>query len=169
MSTADRDERLPDHTPRGFAYIEFEYRDYRGSNPRHFSVQASSLATEDKVWIGPDEVMIHDGSQSFEAPRAHLGFEDAVKVRNALSAWIESRSTMMTPEQIATDSLTGYALGRDITREDVWQIVRDAIATDREIRHVVGIGEVIEQMATDKSNDWSEEIAILEEIEMSHE
>ncbi len=39
--------------------------------------------------------------------------------------------TIKTPGAVATDALTGYPLGRDITREDVWQIVHDAIEADR--------------------------------------
>lgn len=40
-------------------------------------------------------------------------------------------NTTATPQQIATDALTGYALGADITREDVWQLIVDVIDADR--------------------------------------
>lgn len=40
--------------------------------------------------------------------------------------------SIQTPEQIATDALTGYAPGADVSREDVWQLVRDAITADRD-------------------------------------
>ncbi|QUE25378.1 hypothetical protein SEA_FIZZLES_84 [Microbacterium phage Fizzles] len=42
--------------------------------------------------------------------------------------------TMKDPREIATDALTGYALGADITREDVWQLIVDVIQADREQR-----------------------------------
>ncbi|QNJ55583.1 hypothetical protein SEA_PHINKY_92 [Microbacterium phage Phinky] len=39
--------------------------------------------------------------------------------------------SIATPREIATDALTGYALGADITREDVWQLIVDVIEAER--------------------------------------
>ncbi|QQO39595.1 hypothetical protein SEA_WHEELIE_86 [Microbacterium phage Wheelie] len=39
--------------------------------------------------------------------------------------------SIATPREIATDALTGYALGTDITREDVWQLIVDVIEAER--------------------------------------
>jgi hypothetical protein len=80
---------LPGRSERGFGYMRFEYKDYRGGEPRSFSVQESSLATEQKLWVGPDESHINDHGIIFEAPRAHLGIEEVRKVRDALTAWLE--------------------------------------------------------------------------------
>lgn len=87
---ADRADRLPERTERGFARMEFEFSDYRGTRPRTFSVQESSLATEHKVWVGPDTLLIGEGTGAFESTRAHLNVDEARQVRDALSAWIES-------------------------------------------------------------------------------
>lgn len=38
---------------------------------------------------------------------------------------------MKTPEQIATDALKGRSLTREIIREDVWELIRDAVNADR--------------------------------------
>lgn len=67
---------MTEQTPRGFAYVEFQYRDYRGEPERRFSIQESSLATEHKVWVGADD------------QRAHLGIKEARIVRDALSEWL---------------------------------------------------------------------------------
>jgi hypothetical protein len=63
-------------TPRGFGITEFHYRDYDDGGQQRFSVQASSLATERKVWIGP-------GNE-----RAHLNEAEACRVRDALNAFL---------------------------------------------------------------------------------
>ncbi len=39
--------------------------------------------------------------------------------------------TMKNPRAIATDALTGYPLGADLTREDVWQLIVDVIEAER--------------------------------------
>lgn len=37
-----------------------------------------------------------------------------------------------TPQQIATDALTGFAYGRDISREEAWQLVCEVVEAERE-------------------------------------
>ena len=62
-----------DYTPRGFGI----YADFMDRYGEHFTVQQSSLATEDCVWIGA-------GSD-----RGHLTVEMAVHVRDALTGWLQ--------------------------------------------------------------------------------
>lgn len=61
-------------TPRGFA-IWADFTDLYGQT---FSVQQSSLADQDAVWIGVGET------------RGHLSVEMAEHVRDALNAFIEA-------------------------------------------------------------------------------
>ena len=63
-------------TPRGFGITSFEFRDYDDGEPRTFTVQESSLASQRKVWIGvtPD--------------RGHLSEAEATVVRDALNAFL---------------------------------------------------------------------------------
>lgn len=55
--------------------------------------------------------------------------------------------SIATPREIATDALTGYALGADITREDVWQLIVDVIEAERTLEvpeplaGVIDVGE----------------------------
>lgn len=68
---------------------------------------------------------------------------------------------MKTPGAIATDALTGYPLGRDITREDVWQIVHDAIEEDREQGYAASADESSSIYWTDAPTDSGETYAHL--------
>lgn len=62
-----------DHTIRGFGI----YADFTDRYGEHFTVQESSLATEDCVWVG-----VH-------GQRGHLTVEMAQHVRDALTGWLE--------------------------------------------------------------------------------
>lgn len=66
------------YTPRGFAmYTAFDHADYHGEESGIFTVQESSLATERKVWVGQNE------------HRAHLSEDEARKVRDALTEFLD--------------------------------------------------------------------------------
>lgn len=70
---------------------------------------------------------------------------------------------MKTPGAIATDALTGYTLGRDLTREDAWQIIHDAIEVDRAdreptVRHIIFTGPFEEAYTMDEANRRIEEL-----------
>lgn len=65
------------YTARGFAmYTEFMFKPYESQPEQEFTVQESSLASEQKVWIGV-------GSD-----RAHLNVEEARRVRDALTEFL---------------------------------------------------------------------------------
>lgn len=81
-------QALPKATERGFRMLKLSYRDYRGCHPRTFSVQESSLATERKLWVGPDQSEIVDSGGPFSASRAHLGIAEVKQVRDALTEWL---------------------------------------------------------------------------------
>lgn len=81
-------QALPKATERGFRMLKFSYRDYRGCRPRTFSVQESSLATERKLWVGPDQSEIVDSVGPFPASHAHLGIAEVKQVRDALTEWL---------------------------------------------------------------------------------
>lgn len=67
-------------TDRGFEIWErFKFRPYEEKNEEEFTVQTSSLATERKVWIGVSELY-----------RAHLNVEEAIRVRDALTGFIQA-------------------------------------------------------------------------------
>lgn len=60
-------------TSRGFG-VYADFTDRYGNN---FTVQQSSLATEDCVWVGGAD------------PRGHLTVEMATRVRDALTGWLQ--------------------------------------------------------------------------------
>lgn len=63
-------------TPRGFAALRLQVRNYAEDDARTFTVQESSLATERKVWIGR------------EGDRAHMNEAEARAVRDALNQFL---------------------------------------------------------------------------------
>ncbi|WP_406245848.1 hypothetical protein ACI7YT_12470 [Microbacterium sp. M] len=70
---------------------------------------------------------------------------------------------MKTPGAIATDALTGYPLGHDLTREDAWQIVHDAIEVDRAdreptVRHIIFTGPFEEAYTMSEATRRIEEL-----------
>jgi len=79
-------------TPRGFAYTEIPFQDYRGSTPRNIIVQQSSLATEDKLWVGVDKLYADlKGNGEFTLmERAHLGESEVRALRDTLTEWLEA-------------------------------------------------------------------------------
>jgi len=80
-------ERSPDmrHTNRGFAIWEFPNADYRVEPERTVTVQESSLATEQRVWVG-----YSDGE------RMHLTIDAARELKDALSAWLDYAAPVAT-------------------------------------------------------------------------
>ncbi len=62
-----------EYTERGFGI----YADFKDLYGEHFTIQQSSLATEDAVWIGVNE------------SRGHLTVEMAQHVRDALTGWLQ--------------------------------------------------------------------------------
>lgn len=80
-------------TPRGFFYVEIPFQDYRHSTERRLSIQESSLASEDKLWVGVDTVyadLSGDGELTL-MERSHLGVPEVTALRDALNEWLESR------------------------------------------------------------------------------
>lgn len=77
-------------TPRGFVMQELPYSDYEGTVPRTIQVQQSSIATEDRLWLGPDSVSIKEtpSHSGFVAPRMHLGVEEVRWLRDRLNEWL---------------------------------------------------------------------------------
>lgn len=75
-------------TERGFAITEIPFTDYRGSTPRIFQVQESSLATERKLWVGPSDAYADLGSGPMLMERAHLGEDEVRQVRDAMTEWL---------------------------------------------------------------------------------
>jgi hypothetical protein len=70
---------------------------------------------------------------------------------------------MKTPGAIATDALTGYPVGRDVSREDVWQIIHDAIEADRvdrksTVRHIIFTGPFEEAYTMSEATSRIEEL-----------
>jgi len=64
-------------THRGFSYIEFEDR-----NKNKYSLQKSSVATEDCIWLGVDVPEL--------GTRLHLSREDVKKLLPFLQKFVES-------------------------------------------------------------------------------
>ena len=81
-------QALPKTTERGFRVLQLSYQDYRGCEPRTFSVQKSSLATEHKLWVGPDQPEITGCGDPFSASRSHLGVNEVRQIRDALTEWL---------------------------------------------------------------------------------
>ena len=73
-------EALPETTPRGFCYVKIPYQDYPSEPVRELTVQESSLATENRLWVGPA------GGEY----RMHLNEDVVRQLRDALTAWLEA-------------------------------------------------------------------------------
>lgn len=71
------------HTPRGFAFISFKDR-----YGQKCSLQKSSLATEDCVWLGCDEVQYHMGEAL--SPRMHLSIPLAKELIAHLQRFVDT-------------------------------------------------------------------------------
>jgi len=77
-------------TERGFSLAELPFSDYEGNEPRTLQVQQSSLATEAKLWVGPESTLVTTPmGQSYVAERMHLGVEEVRWLRDRLSEWLE--------------------------------------------------------------------------------
>lgn len=93
---------------RGFQILDFEYHDYTSCVPRRFQVQESSLATERKIWIGPDAPEILTPGEQPNAvaeehySRAHLNEAEARRVRDALTELLGDTS------HVPQDGLSAY-------------------------------------------------------------
>lgn len=77
----------PSTTSRGLSLWMIENVDYDERMPYEISVQESSIATERKIWVGPD-----DNSQREEymrGDRMHLTEQAARDLRDALTQWLE--------------------------------------------------------------------------------
>ena len=73
-------------TSRGFELIEF--KDFNGEE---CSLQASSLATTDAIWLGCDNnAKIHLGEQL--SPRMHLDRKQVNRLVASLTRWLEKGS-----------------------------------------------------------------------------
>ena len=85
-------EALPETTERGFRYTEIPFRDYQGSPERHLSIQESSLATEARLWVGFDTVMVdlNGGDDPKILERGHLDEATVRKLRDTLTAWLDA-------------------------------------------------------------------------------
>jgi hypothetical protein len=104
-------------TPRGFANTEFEHHLYGPEAQKHyphmsgkFSVQASSLADEHKVWIGFTQAVPTPPNPRFpelEGPvdRAQLSEEEALVVANALLEWLADEGEYAQPATLALSAL----------------------------------------------------------------
>jgi hypothetical protein len=71
-------------TSRGFAHIAF--KDAYGEQ---CSLQKSSLATDDAIWLGCDAVERHHVTGELMSPRMHLTRADACRLISALEAFVE--------------------------------------------------------------------------------
>lgn len=85
-------EALPETTERGFRYTEIPFRDYQGSPERHLSIQESSLATEARLWVGFDTVMVdlNGGDDPKILERGHLDEATVRKLRDTLTTWLDA-------------------------------------------------------------------------------
>lgn len=72
-------------TNRGFAHIAF--KDAYGEP---CSLQKSSLATEDAIWLGCDKVEKHHVTGELLSPRMHLTRADACRLISALELFVET-------------------------------------------------------------------------------
>lgn len=79
-------------TERGFALAELPFSDYKDLGTRTLQVQQSSLATEDKLWVGPNttEVLFPDDSLHI-MERMHLGVEEVRWLHARLGEWLEGK------------------------------------------------------------------------------
>jgi hypothetical protein len=85
-------------TPRGFTIYD-EFTDTSGSKVR---VQESSIATDPRCWI------FTDAASSMAATYVpHLNVEQAQRVRDALTAFIEEQQETLQAEGLAAADLPG--------------------------------------------------------------
>lgn len=78
-------------SPRGFHLAELPFTDYVGNVPRTMQVQESSLASEDKLWVGPDTTLVTPTgpSDAYISERMHLGVDEVRWLRDRLSEWLD--------------------------------------------------------------------------------
>lgn len=72
-------------TPRGFSRADF--KDLYGAP---CSIQASSLATDDAIWLGCDELGIEPVSKEPFAQRMHLNREQVASLLPILERFVET-------------------------------------------------------------------------------
>jgi hypothetical protein len=70
-------------TERGFERIDF--KDFYGEA---CSLQKSSLATEDAIWLGCEESKVHHVTKEPLSPRMHLNREQVLALVAHLQNWI---------------------------------------------------------------------------------
>ena len=89
-------------TGRGFAHIAF--KDCYGAQ---CSLQKSSLADDDAVWLGPDKAEKHHVTGETIGTRMHLTRDDACRLISALEFFVETGELpdmiAETPKQEQTD------------------------------------------------------------------